>query len=180
VGPSTVALANLAEKWQASVKANDTKAIAAAYTDRAVPNLSSIALYLRHGERTALLTGDARGDQLLAGLEAAGLMATGGAIHVDVFKLPHHGSENNVDPSLFERVWADHYVVCADGIKHAHPSNTTLEWLVASRARDEVHAVHLTNHIAAAEAILAQLAVGRSFTVAVGTPRVEITLTDDP
>jgi hypothetical protein len=178
VAPSTAALANLAEKWQASVNAKDTRAMAAAYTDRAVPNLSSIALHLRDGKRTALLTGDARGDHLLAGLEETGLVAPSGTIKVDVFKLPHHGSENNAEPSLFERVQADHYVVCADGIKHTHPSKATLEWLVASRAHDEVYTVHLTNHIEAAEEILEQLAVGRSFKVAVGTPRVEITLSD--
>jgi len=61
----------------------------------------------------------------------------GATIHVDVFKLPHHGSENNAAPSLFERVKADHYVVCADGIQHPHPSKSTLEWLVLSRAPHE-------------------------------------------
>jgi hypothetical protein len=39
---------------------------------------------------------------------------------------------------------------------------------------------NLTNQIAAAEAILERLAAGRSFTVEVGAPRVEITLTDVP
>jgi hypothetical protein len=180
VAPSTDALATLADKWRASVKAKDTKAVAAAYIDRAVPNLSSISLHLRHGGRTALLTGDARGDHLLAGLEAAGLLAPGGTIHVDVFKLPHHGSENNAEPSLFERVRADHYVVSADGIKHAHPSKATLHWLVESRALEETYTIHLTNHIPAAEATLNQLTAGRKFQVAVGTPRVEITLTDIP
>ncbi len=178
VAPNTAALVTLVDKWRASVKTKDTKAVAAAYRDRAVPNLSSISLHLRHGGRTALLTGDARGDHLLAGLEAAGLLAPGGTIHVDVFKLPHHGSENNAEPSLFERVRADHYVVSADGIKHAHPSKATLEWLVKSRALDERYTIHLTNHIPAAEATLNQLTAGRKFTVAVGTPRVEITLAD--
>jgi hypothetical protein len=176
VGPSTDALAKLVEKWRASAKANDAKPVAAAYTDRSVPNLSSIALHICCAGRSALLTGDARGDHLLAGLEEAGVLAPKGTLHVDVFKLPHHGSENNAEPSLFERVRADHYVVCADGIKHAHPSDSTLEWLVASRAGDEIYTVHLTNPIPAAEATLEKLAAGRSFSVKVGTPRVEISL----
>ncbi len=178
VGPSSAALAELVKKWRASVKAKNAKAIAAAYIDRSVPNLSSIALHLRHAGRTALLTGDARGDHLLAELEAVGFLAVGGSMHVDVFKLPHHGSENNAEPSLFERIHANHYVICADGIKHAHPSTATLEWLVASRSKDENYTVHITNPIAAAQATLDQLRVGRSFTVSVGSPRVEIALAD--
>ncbi|HEV2898626.1 MAG TPA: hypothetical protein VGX71_12475 [Pseudaminobacter sp.] len=180
VGPSGDALAKLSKEWAASVKAKDAKAVAANYADRKVQNLSSIALHLRYGGRTALLTGDARGDHVLLGLEAAGLLAPGGTIHVDVLKLPHHGSENNAAPSMFERIRADHYVVCADGIKHKHPSTATLEWLVASRAPNEIYTIHLTNHIPDGETTLTKIAMGRSFVVAVGAPRVEIALTDVP
>ncbi len=153
--------------------------MAAAFVDRAVPNLSSIALHLRYRGRTALLTGDARGDHVLAGPEQAGLLAPGGTLQVDLFKLPHHGSENNAAPVLFDRIRADHYVVSADGIRHAHPSKATLEWLVASRAANDRYTIHLTNPIPAAEAVLAQLGVGRAFKVEVGAPR-EIALAAIP
>jgi len=178
VGPSAASMAQLVKRWRAAVAKQQVKAVTAAFTDRAVPNLSSIALYLRHGGRTALLTGDARGDHLLSGLEAAGLLAPEGTIHLDVLKLPHHGSRNNAEPALFERIRADHYVVCADGIKHKHPNTETLEWLVASRDLDDTYTVHLTNSIPAAEAGLAALAVGRAFSVSVGAPRIEIELAD--
>jgi beta-lactamase superfamily II metal-dependent hydrolase len=178
LGPSVAAMAELAEKWRASVAAKNLKAIAAAYADRSVPNLSSIALHLGFGGRSGLLTGDARGDHLLTGLEAVALLVPGKTIHVDVLKLPHHGSEYNAGRSMFERVRADHYVVCADGIKHDHPSKATLEWLVSSRAVEDTYTIHLTNPIPAAEAILKELGVGRSFKVAVGRPYVRIVLTD--
>jgi beta-lactamase superfamily II metal-dependent hydrolase len=111
------------------------RTIAAAYTDRSAPNLSSIALYLRHGGRTALLTGDGWGDHLLSGLEAAGPLMPSRTIHGDVLKLPHHGSCNNAEPELFER-----FV----------PTTTT---------------VHLTNPIPAARRFLAEPSSRRGFSV---------------
>jgi ribonuclease BN (tRNA processing enzyme) len=176
VGPGTDALAALAEKWRASVQSKNTESIASAYADRSVPNLSSIALYLSYEGRTALLTGDARGDELLIGMEEAGVLKKGETIHVDVFKLPHHGSENNVTKSLFERLRADHYVVCADGIKHKHPSVNTLKWLVDSRTSTDSYTIHLTNSIPVAEKELTELSKGRNFTISVGDPRVDINL----
>ncbi len=76
-----------------------------------------------------LLTGDGRGDHLLEGLQQAGVLKQDGAIYIDVFKLPHHGSARNVTPELFERIIADTYVICGDG-KHDNPDFQTLEWLV--------------------------------------------------
>jgi hypothetical protein len=178
VGPSSAALATLVKKWRAAVKAKAARAIATSYIDRSVPNLSSIALHVRHAGRTALLTGDARGDHLLAGLEAVGLLAAAGSMHVDVFKLPHHGSKNNAEPSLFNRIRADHYVICADGIKHEHPSTATLKWMVDSRGKEDTYTVHLTHPIPAAQATLEELRIGRWFTVVVGAPHVEIALDD--
>ncbi len=178
VGPSTEAVSKLAEKWRISVEARNTKAIAAAYIDQSVPNLSSIALHLCYGGRTALLSGDARGDHLLAGLEAVGLLTAEGTMHVDVFKLPHHGSEHNAGPLLFERIRADHYVICADGVKHKHPSTATLEWLVNSRHKEDNYTIYLTHPIQAAQESLDRLHADRSFAVIVGTPCVEIPLAE--
>ena len=42
-----------------------------------------------------LLTGDARDDHVLAGLDEAGI-AKDGKTHVDILKLPHHGSIRNI------------------------------------------------------------------------------------
>ena len=176
VGPNDAAIAKLAAKWREAIKKKTTTVIANAFKDRTVPNLSSIALYIQHGDQTALLTGDARGDHLISGLESTGLLAVDGVMHVNVFKLPHHGSENNAAPVLFNKIRADHYVICADGVKHEHPSPATLEWLVASRKASDQYTIHLTNPIPAAENLLSGLAIGRSFTVLVGSPNVTITL----
>lgn len=165
IGPTSKAIDRLVKKWKASVKNKDPTVVAAAYIDRSVPNLSSIALHLKHGDRTALLTGDARGDDLLKGLEAGGLLAKDAVLEVDVFKLPHHGSENNAEPSLFERIKAEHYIVSADGIKHEHPSPATLDWLVDSRQPNDEYVIHLTMPIPEAIKQLESLQQTRRFKV---------------
>jgi hypothetical protein len=90
-----------------------------------------------------LLTGDARGDDLLEGLEAAGLMQNG-TCHVDVLKLPHHGSNRNVDRRFFQQVTAEHYVVSSNGDKFDNPDQDTLESLVAARKGGGPFTVYLT------------------------------------
>ena len=87
----------------------------AAYVDRSVANLSSIVALAEAGGRSMLLTGDARGDKILKGLELVGALKEGGAMHVDLLKVPHHGSANNLDDDFFERITADHYVLPGNG-----------------------------------------------------------------
>ncbi len=79
-----------------------------------VPNLASLTLLVEDGTKSLLLTGDARGDQIVDGLKAAGRL-NGGTIVVDVLKVPHHGSENNVDSDFVEAVIAKDYVFCGNG-----------------------------------------------------------------
>jgi hypothetical protein len=92
-----------------------------------------------------LLTGDARGDKVLEGLELAGLLKKGGKsmTHVDVFKVPHHGSDRNADPVLFRRVTADHYVFSGNG-EHGNPERETLQMLLDERGEDDDFTIHLT------------------------------------
>lgn len=116
----------------------------AAFTDTSVPNLSSLVVLAEVGKKRILLTGDARGDKVLEGLELAGLLKKDGKskIHVDIFKCPHHGSKRNNDPISFRRITADHYVFSGNG-EHGNPHRETLEMLWAERG-DEKYTVHLT------------------------------------
>ena len=118
----------------------------ASYVDDSVPNLSSIVVLAEAGEeddrRTILLTGDARGDKILDGLELVGLVEDGGSIHVDILKCPHHGSISNVEQDFFERITADHYVFSGNG-EHGNPDRETLELLIAARGNDD-YTIHLT------------------------------------
>jgi beta-lactamase superfamily II metal-dependent hydrolase len=116
--------------------------LAAAFLDESVFNLSSLVVLAEAGGKRMLLTGDARGDHVLKGLTGAGLLKTG-TIHVDLLKLPHHGSDRNVETDFFRQITADHYVVSANG-KFGNPEVSTLQMISAARGKDK-YTVHLTN-----------------------------------
>ncbi|MCZ7009746.1 hypothetical protein OH413_24250, partial [Salmonella enterica] len=78
-----------------------------------------------------LLTGDAHPDMILAGLKQAELLRDG-ALHVDVLKVQHHGSEHNMSPAFCRAVSADHYLFCGNGA-HTNPELTVLDALLAAR-----------------------------------------------
>ena len=116
----------------------------ASFTDTSVANLSSVVVLAEVGKKRILLTGDARGDKVLEGLELVGLLKNDGKskIHVDILKGPHHGSDRNVEPVFFRRITADHYVFSGDG-EHGNPERETLQMLLDERG-DEDFTVHLT------------------------------------
>jgi hypothetical protein len=146
-GPMQPELLKLQKKhddWLKKLKEEGKKPedVLSAFVDRSVPNLSSIVVLAQAGGRTMLLTGDARGDKILKGLEEVGVVTAGGSLHVDVLKVPHHGSANNVARVFFERITADHYVFSGNG-EHGNPERETLEMLLAARGGEPFH-LHLT------------------------------------
>ncbi|HEX5964599.1 MAG TPA: hypothetical protein VFY51_01660 [Pyrinomonadaceae bacterium] len=118
------------------------KALAAAFVDESVFNLSSIVVLAEVGKKRMLLTGDARGDDVMNALKTSGLLKAG-KIHVDLLKLPHHGSDRNVATEFFRTVTADHYVVSADG-RFGNPEISTLQMISDARGKDKF-TIHLTN-----------------------------------
>jgi hypothetical protein len=119
-----------------------TKAALASFTDTSVPNLSSIVMLAEVDKKLMLLTGDARGDKILQGLELVGLLKPGGKMHLDILKMPHHGSDRNMDPSFFRRITADHYVFSGNG-EHGNPERETLQMLLDESGGAEF-TIHLT------------------------------------
>jgi hypothetical protein len=134
VGPTQANLGELRQQWEQwlddhdmAVRSGDPYVME--NSDRSVPNLSSIQLYAKADGRTMLLTGDGRSDHLLQGLSLAGLLDGAGTLHVDLLKLPHHGSDRNVTKTFFRKVTADIYVASADGTND-NPDLATLIWIV--------------------------------------------------
>lgn len=134
VGPTQAALSELRKQWEEwlddheqAVSSGDPYVMA--NSDRSVPNLSSIQLYAKADGRTMLLTGDGRSDHLVQGLGMAGLLDGAGKLHVDLLKLPHHGSDRNVTKTFFKKITADIYVASADGTND-NPDLATLIWIV--------------------------------------------------
>ncbi len=101
------------------------------------PNRASLMLLVEVGGIRVVLTGDGHHARLLQGLENAGVLAPGTPGHVDVLKIPHHGSKNNADEAFFRRLIADHYVFCADG-SHHNPHLDIVRALFASRLSADV------------------------------------------
>lgn len=130
IAPAAQEVEKLRVVWKEKRKKDGTLA---AYKDRSPYNLSSIVALAEFDGKRMLLTGDARGDHVLAGLEAAGLLDEHGRIHVDLLKLPHHGSKNNVDAAFFTRVTADHYVISGDRVRFPNPSQDAMVWLRDAR-----------------------------------------------
>jgi hypothetical protein len=125
-------------------KGKSPPAALAAYVDKSVPNLSSLVLLAESGGKRILLTGDARGDKIIEGLQLAGLLREGddSTMHVDLLKVPHHGSSNNLERAFFKRITADHYVFSGNG-EHGNPERKALEMLFDARGRAKF-TVHLT------------------------------------
>lgn len=144
--PELKALHDKHVKWLKDLKAEGKSPAdaLAAYVDNSVPNLSSIVLLAEADDQTMLLTGDARGDKILEGLQLAGLLGAGknSKIKVDLLKVPHHGSSNNLDKDFFERIIARHYVFSGNG-EHGNPEREALEMLLAARG-NEAYEIHLT------------------------------------
>ena len=137
------------QKWLKELKAKGKTAddVLSAYVDKSVPNLSSVIVLAEAGGKKILLTGDARGDKILEGLELVGLIKKGETIDVDVLKVPHHGSSNNLDNDFFKRIRADHYVFSGNG-EHGNPERESLEMLLAARGNADAYTIHLTYPIA--------------------------------
>ncbi len=134
------------QKWLEELKrkGKSPEEALAAYVDKSVPNLSSIVVLIEDGNKRVLLTGDARGDKVLEGLQLAGKLEEGDdtTIEVDILKVPHHGSSNNLDTDFFERIVAKHYVFSGDG-EHGNPDRESMEMLLAAR-KNEDYKIHLT------------------------------------
>jgi hypothetical protein len=130
------------DKWLKTQKKSRPEAALAAYIDKSVSNLSSIVALVKADGKRILLTGDARGDKILKGLELSKIIKTGGAMHVDILKVPHHGSANNLEKEFFSRVTADHYVFSGDG-QHGNPEREAFEMLFAARGK-QPFTIHLT------------------------------------
>jgi hypothetical protein len=164
IGPGKLRLTKLREDWNKEIPVGTI----AEFADESVPNLSSIVILVSAGGKTLLMTGDARGDDILEYLKAAG-HKTDGTSTLDVMKLPHHGSERNVTPEFFKALPARTYVISADG-KHGNPDAPTIKWIAEARGAEKFEFVFASpmNNAPKQKALdkqLADLAVGRNFTV---------------
>lgn len=103
--------------------------------DSSVANGSGIAFLFEHAGVSALFTADAWAEDLAASLRALlerrnrTRPATDQlhALPVQLFKLSHHGSRNNVTDDLLTLIRPEQILVCTNGSKFGHPDADALE-----------------------------------------------------
>ena len=159
LGPNEERLDKLEADWKAKLKkkknpkAAELQQLAADFIDDSVYNLSSIVVLAELGNKTMLLTGDARGDDIIKAARRTKLIK-GDRLHVDILKVPHHGSDRNVSTEFFRVITADHYVISANG-EFGNPDIPTLQMLTEARANDgKGYTVYMTNKLAKVDKFL--------------------------
>lgn len=75
-------------------------------------------------------------------------------LHVTLIKLPHHGSDRNIDYEFFTHITADIYAASGDG-SNGNPDYKTLKWLVtAAKAQNRRPQIVVTNRTGNVKKIL--------------------------
>ena len=101
------------------------------YKNVSAPNVASLMFLVEEDGKRLLLTGDGQQDFILAGLHRTGFLDDG-YVHLNVLKVQHHGSENNMDIDFARKVSADHYVFCGNG-EHGNPELDVIDIIYNSR-----------------------------------------------
>lgn len=102
--------------------------------DHSEANGSSIALLAQYQGKRALLSGDAHEAVLM---ESIRRFPSVGPLHLDFFKLPHHGSRSNLSRELLEAAPAVHYAISTNGAYFNHPDPVAMSRLLKYGKREK-------------------------------------------
>jgi len=189
LGPLQSRLDDLRREWAKQAKSAARPADLAGLfredLDTSLPNLSSLVALVEIDGKRILLTGDARGDDIVKGWAAAS-GDQGQPLSIDILKLPHHGSDRDLTEDFVKTFPARHYVVSADG-KFGNPDPPALRALVETLGNRQ-YTIHVTGPMLQfdpdpknpkptqrVEQQLKAMQTGRNFDFFVGKP-VAITL----
>lgn len=109
--------------------------------DKTEANGSSIALVAEYDDpddgrtKSALLTGDAHGPVLAAGVRRLAQERGQTRLAVDLVKLPHHGSLKNVTRDLVQALDARTWLFSSIGKQHGHPHKQAVARVVLDAPR---------------------------------------------
>jgi len=142
LSPGNKRLEALQKQWDKDLKKaladGDHSIVYASMLDNSPFNVSSIACMVECGGKKILLTGDGRSDDILTGLQENGFLDENGRLHLDILKMPHHGSKRNMEESFLQAVTADHYVISADG-SNDNPDKALLDIFAGNITAGTIH-----------------------------------------
>lgn len=117
------------------------KLLKAAFTEDDAPhNGSSITVLAEFAGKSVLLGADAHPLLLAASIDrllrARKLDPLKDRLKLDAFKVPHHGSQNNLDKAVLDLVECSNYLVSTDGSTFGHPDNEAIARVIAYGRHD--------------------------------------------
>ncbi|HLK99851.1 MAG TPA: MBL fold metallo-hydrolase [Myxococcaceae bacterium] len=89
------------------------------FPDTSAANGSSIAVLAEYEGKRALLAADAFAEVLVAGIKR--LPGVRDTLRLDAFKLPHHGSQHNINDELLQVAPSRNYLISTNGNHFDHP-----------------------------------------------------------
>lgn len=110
--------------------------------DKSTNNGSSIALLVEFDGKRLLLAGDAYAPELRQSLQRWMSENDQRRVEIEAFKLPHHGSTNNITPQLLEVLKCKHYMISTSGAIFRHPDAETIDLILENhnaRGKPRLH-----------------------------------------
>jgi beta-lactamase superfamily II metal-dependent hydrolase len=95
-------------------------------SDKTAPNGSSIAVLAEFGGHSLLLGADAHAPVLEEAVRLLCRQRDIETLQIDAFKLPHHGSQNNLSSTLLAQLRCPHYLVSTSGKRFNHPDREAI------------------------------------------------------
>jgi hypothetical protein len=115
--------------------------------DAGAPNGTSIALLAEFGGAAAVLGADAYAPVLAASIKRLLQQRGIDRLKVDVFKLAHHGSQNNLNKDLLALLDCRHYLLSTNGDYFCHPDRQAIGRIVKyGGARPTLHFNYRTRY----------------------------------
>ena len=97
-------------------------------SDDSLTNGSSIAFLAEYDGKKMLFTGDAYATTLLQSIKR--YLPDCEPLYLNLFKIPHHGSDGNISKKLLERIRCSTYLISANGAYHKHPDEIAIARII--------------------------------------------------
>lgn len=92
-------------------------------SDRSVANASSVVLLVEYGATRVLLAGDSTPGALIPPVKKLLADRELPSLPLTAFKLPHHGSSQNINAELVRLLPSDHFLFSTNGSHFKHPDS---------------------------------------------------------